>query len=107
MGRMHGEGKLSLIKNAIKAVFTGNWNNDELTVGKISYFIIANGHELGTYTGDIKDYQRHGRGSYKSGENLYEGMFEHDQPVGMGNFAGKNFQQSWTLSGDFLTLKDL
>ena len=104
---MHGVGKLSLVKNSIKSVYTGKWNNDQLTTGKISYFIVANGHELGNYTGDIKDYQRHGRGSYRSGDLLYEGTFENDAPIGNGNFASKNAQQSWTILGDFTGVKNL
>lgn len=68
---------------------------------------MANGHELGNYTGDINEYQRHGRGSYRSGDLLYEGTFENDEPTGKGNFASKNAQQSWTILGDFITLTNM
>lgn len=40
---MNGDGRLSLKNGPIKTVLQGNWKNNELNNGQISYYLMANG----------------------------------------------------------------
>ena len=57
---MQGLGKLMMQEGDKKTVIVGDWNNDEIKFGKITYFRVhgQREEEIGTYEGSIKDNKR-------------------------------------------------
>ena len=98
---MQGLGKLMMQEGDKKTVIVGDWNNDEIKFGKITYFRVhgQREEEIGTYEGSIKDNKRQGNGIYRDKHLVYEGTFVNDMPEGHGK--AENDHDQYKLSGNF------
>lgn len=93
----HGPGKLKKTENSFTTIYEGNWENDELLEGEITY-LDMNGAELGKYRGQILDGKKHGHGVYNWRNMTYEGNFELDKIKGEGTVKANNYSITGYLS---------
>ena len=66
---------------------------------------------MGSYSGGIQNYLRHGHGVYENARFSYESDFVEDAPVGRGHLISKKGGigelESWKMVGDMVSLKDI
>ena len=77
-GKKDGKGKMIIIKEKEKLFFYGLWENDDLKKGNIYY------EDGAYYSGEIKNYLRHGKGKYISDNETYDGYWKENQKNGYG-----------------------
>ena len=91
-GKKDGKGKMIIIKDKEKLFFYGIWENDNLIKGNIYY------GDDSYYSGDIKNYLRHGKGKYFSINEKYDGNWKDDKKNGYGSLI---FSDETKYEGNF------
>lgn len=88
-----GIGKMIIInENKEKTIYHGIWEKNELKKGIIYY------NDNSKYKGDIKNLLRHGKGTYTSEAETYEGNWVEDKKEGEGFLT---FKDKITYKGSF------
>lgn len=83
--RRQGPGQLRKTEIGITQVYEGQWEQDQLPFGKVTYYD-QKSSEVGRYNGQLMEGKKHGVGVYSWRGAKYEGEFQNDCIQGKGLF---------------------